>query len=270
MFRAPVWPRPRFAPDGGAARCFFLVFSTRPFPTPDDGTMPMDFADWCPVDEWVQGVEWGFVERRSAPDLFAGVEESARLALAAPRSGMTPALATALADATFGARVVATVVDPPDLGYLQFTWAVVRWLLESGATVVFDVPRARWWSREEVLAWHRAGWPDGRKFMLEREVDVVLMPLDGVPRWRVQTFGLGKFGRPDLWLDVESDETGDLFAEERNASLPAWATAAVEQLATEAALGRPLAPGDTFSLGTLRFDLEPEADGVLRLVQRRA
>ena len=36
----------------------------------------------------------------------------------------------------------------------------------------------------------------------------------------------------------------------------------------EAALGRPLAPGHTFALGTQSFDLEPEG-ALLRLVRRR-
>ncbi len=207
VLRTEPWPRPRFVPGGGPAHVSFLVFSASPFPQPGDGTMPMDFVDWCPFDGWHPGFTWGYRLRQTSAAMFAQVEAAARAALAEPDLGMTAALLDHLTRATGGANLTGTVGDEPDLGGLQFGWAMVRWLLGAGATVVLDAMSGPWFSREQVLAFRPEGWL-GHRFALEREVEFSTRPIEGEARWSVRTRGLAKFGRPDLELVFDADEPG--------------------------------------------------------------
>jgi hypothetical protein len=261
MFRAPIWQRPHFAPGGGAARFGFLVFSPSPFPTPDDGTMPMDFTDWCPTEAWPHGLTWGYRTREKSPEMFARMEAGAEQAAGAPGLGVTPGVLSELRRAQFGAQVACDVADPPDLGHLQFAWAIVRWLLGSGATAVLDADAGRWFGREEILGWHKAGWPDGRKFALEREVAFSTLPLTGSAHWAIQTHGMTKFGRPDLLSIFASQGEADLNAEVRRASLPGYAHDAMQWFATRLALGELVRPGDALKYGAVSFAVEACAPG---------
>lgn len=264
--RAPFWPRPRFEPGGPAGKMAFLVFSAAPFPTPDDGTMPRDFTDWCPFDGWHPGFTWGYRSRSTSAQLFAKMETGAEMAVQAPSTGMTHALLASLRSAQFGAQITGTWDDAPDLGALQFGWAMVRWLLASGAEVVLDLETTRWWSRAEILSRQPEGWV-GHPFSLEREIQVNEWPRPDVARWVISTHGMTKFGRPDVVLEIESEER-DVHAETRTASLPGWARETVVQLANEWALGAM--PKPEFRLGSMHFELRPSAEqpGALELVRR--
>jgi hypothetical protein len=263
--RTPLWQRPRFEPGGSVNELAFLVFSSRPFPTPEDGTMPMDFADWCPLEHWHPGYTWGYRRRETSADLFRQVEAGAQLALEAPSSGMTPTALTALRASQFGAQIKGTWADAPDLGGVQFGWAMVRWLLASGAEVVFDLQTMRWWSAAEILSRQAEGWV-GHAFSLEREVAVSVLPRPDEAWWGIKTLGMAKFGRPDLQLFVASEEA-DVRAEVRTASLPGWARETVVQLATEWALGAM--PRAEHRFGAMAFDLRRgDAENVLELVPR--
>lgn len=261
MFRAPVWPRPRFESTGEVARCSFLVFSTEPFPAPDDGTWPMDRPDWCPFDHWPDGFRWGYRTRDTSPQQFAGMEDAARAALHSSQTGMTPALLETIVASRYGANVDCAFVDPTDLGYLQFTWAIVRWLIGSATSVVLDIESGQWTAGEEIRGWHAAGWPDGRRFTVEREIAMNRFAVPGEPWWMFSTAGLVKFGRRDLLLLVRGEGETDLDAEVRHATIPGWAPEVVAQLANRLALGEPLAAGRELRFGSLSFVAEACAPG---------
>lgn len=256
MFRAPVWPRPRFEPTGEVARCSFLVFSTEPFPADGDGTWPMDRPDWCPYDEWPEGFRWGHRTREKSPAQFAGMEEAARASLQSQATGMTPALLETVAACRFGANVECAFVDPPDLGYLQFAWAIVRWLIHSAPSVVLDIEVGRWTGGDAIRDWHAPGWPDGRRFALDREMAQNTFAIPGEPWWSLNTAGLSKFGRRDLLLLVPGEGETDLDAEVRHATIPGWAPEALSHFANRLALGEGLGPGKTIDFGTLHFVAE--------------
>lgn len=261
MFRAPVWPRPRFEATGEVARCAFLVFSTEPFPAPGDGTWPMDRPDWCPFDHWPDGFSWGHRTRDTSPQQFAGMENAARASLQSPQTGMTSALLETLVASRYGANVECAFADPADLGYLQFSWAIVRWLIGSARSVVLDIEAGRWLGGDEIRDWHAAGWPDGRRFALDREIAVSTFAVPAEPWWSLNTSGMRKFGRHDLFLLVRSEGEVDLDAEVRNATIPGWASEALSQFATRLALGEPLAAGQELRFGTLSWVAEPCAPG---------
>jgi hypothetical protein len=213
--------------------------------------MPMDFVDWCPFDAWHPGFTWGYRHRDTSAELFAQVEAGARAASSAPDLGVTPALLHELTRATLGANITGVLGDEPDLGGLQFGWAMVRWLLGAGATVVLDAASGQWFSRAQVLAFQPEGWL-GHRFALEREVGFSTLPVHGEPRWVVRTHGLTKFGRADLALVFDTDEH-DVNAEVRSANLPLWPKDACVDVATRLALGERLEPGQHLSFGAQRL-----------------
>lgn len=232
----------------------FLVFSAKPFPTPEDGTMPMDLPDWSPYAEWPDGIVWR--SRRREDSHHAQWVQAARDAEA-------PAELISQLEATqFVARIDFELINPKDLGYLQFSWAVVRWLLGSGATVVVDGAAQKWFSGDEILAWHKAGWPDGRRFSLEREISTNTYPVHGEPWWMLLTQGLAKFARPDLLVLVPSQGEADLHAETRTARLPGWGQEVLIRFATEAALGRAIEHGTELQFGSMHFVAQACEPGV--------
>jgi hypothetical protein len=227
--------------------------------------MPMDFVDWCPFDGWHPGFTWGYRHRETSGELFAQVEAGARAALAEPDLGMTPALLHQLTLATGGANLTGTLGDEPDLGGLQFGWAMVRWLLGAGATVVLDAVSGQWFTRDQVLAFQPEGWL-GHRFALEREVGFSTLPVHGEPRWVVRTHGLTKFGRADLALVFDTDER-DVHAEVRTTRLPLWPREACVDLASRLTLGERLEPGQSVTFGSQRLTCarSPHEQGLLEL-----
>lgn len=93
-----------------------------------------------------------------------------------------------------------TVADPMDLVHLQATWAVARWLVARGATVVLDAYAIRF-HRAAALAAEDPAAP----LAIEREVNVVFEsePAAAQLGHVVHTRGMGKLARPDLIALVE-------------------------------------------------------------------
>lgn len=89
--------------------------------------------------------------------------------------------------------------DAADLAHVQAAWAIAKWTVARGATVVLDAEANRYWSAAEV-----ADWPANRPFALSSEINVVV-EAEGTNAVAsaIHTRGLAKFGRPDLvTLDV--------------------------------------------------------------------
>jgi DNA-binding transcriptional MerR regulator len=90
--------------------------------------------------------------------------------------------------------VIAQPTAPPDLGYLQAAWAVARWMVARGATVVLDV------HAHTLLRGDRGAGGRPRPSIRDREVRVVF-ETDSARTERahaLHTRGLRKFGAPEL------------------------------------------------------------------------
>lgn len=89
--------------------------------------------------------------------------------------------------------VIATPQAPPDLGYLQATWALARWMAARGATTVLDVHAHTFLPAAALPA---AGAP----FDARREVRTVFETDSTRPdgAHALHTRGLRKLGAPDL------------------------------------------------------------------------
>lgn len=99
--------------------------------------------------------------------------------------------------------VRATIIDPPELSYLQAAWAVPRWLVARGATVVLDAFALRFHTAE-ALATEDVRAP----LTVDREISVVFETEPTAARLGhvVHTRGLGKLARPDLIALVDPSE----------------------------------------------------------------
>lgn len=99
----------------------------------------------------------------------------------------------------------ATIIDPPELSYLQAAWAVARWLVDRGATVVLDAFALRFHTAASLAA------EDVRApLAITREISVVYETEPAAARLGhvVHTRGLGKLARPDLIALVDPREAG--------------------------------------------------------------
>ncbi len=141
----------------------------------------------------------------------------------------------------------ATVADPMDLTHLQAAWALVRWLVARGASVVLDAYAIRF-HRAAALAAEDPAAP----FALEREVTVVFEtePAAAQLGHVVHTRGMGKLARPDLIALVDPAR--------------AKATAAVvSALARSMADGFMPTPGQRLAAENVPVTLEPLPPGSL-------
>ncbi|MCK6550778.1 hypothetical protein L6R52_33380 [Myxococcota bacterium] len=106
--------------------------------------------------------------------------------------------------------VRATIADPPDLTYLQAAWAIARWLVARGATIVLDAYSITFHTAAKVKAQDPAG-----PFELARDVAIISEHEPSASRLGhvVHTRGLGKLARPDLIALVDpsrADEAADV------------------------------------------------------------
>lgn len=99
-----------------------------------------------------------------------------------------------------------TVSEPTDLAYLQATWAIARWLVARGATVVLDAYGMRYIAGAEL--------PPPGEFDVQNEVSMIFETDadEGAGGHVLHTRGMRKFGRPDVVTIVQPDER-EMFAE---------------------------------------------------------
>ncbi|MEW5738660.1 MAG: hypothetical protein AB1938_07015 [Myxococcota bacterium] len=182
-----TWPRARFASGGGFVR--FDLFCFSPGKLAD---LPLSAATYgLPNQAAMEGLEVREIPRDQEPAWFDGFRSGALRNIATDQLG--PALKD-LDEATVVHAVFVRKSDPKDLSHLQAMWAVAKWLVARGATVVLDAQAHRFWKAADVK-----DLPVSRPFTLSSEVSVLVEnePLpDGT--FLVHTRGMLKFGRPDL------------------------------------------------------------------------
>ncbi|MCC6337996.1 MAG: hypothetical protein IT380_28890 [Myxococcales bacterium] len=182
-----TWPRPRFAPGGGFVRFDLFCFSSGKL-----ADLPLSAATYgLPGQAAMGGLEVREIPRDQEPAWFDGFRAGALRTVAQEQLG--PALKELDAATTVHA-VFVRKDDPKDLSHLQAMWAVAKWLVARGATVVLDAQSNRFWKGADVTA-----LPAERPFALSAEVSV-LVESDPLPdgTFLVHTRGMLKFGRPDL------------------------------------------------------------------------
>lgn len=89
--------------------------------------------------------------------------------------------------------IIAQPDAPADLGYLQTTWALARWMVARGATVVLDVHAHRYW-RGAAISVAEAPLDPARELRVVFETDSTRTDRAHA----LHTRGLRKFGAPDL------------------------------------------------------------------------
>jgi hypothetical protein len=179
----PDWPRPHYQPSPSKASLFYLVFGEPPAhlnvkrarhhvdELPVQLTVSIhgrgDDAAW--FDGWFSppvGLE--------IPQVFGGdagrVYRAARVA-----------------------AVRAEFADPGSLAYLRNTVGVVSAIAEEGAVAVFDVAALTWWRPDE---WRRR-FVERSEFSIGDHIFTAVAEDPGGAT-RLQTRGMGKFGRPEL------------------------------------------------------------------------
>lgn len=143
-----------------------------------------------PSPEAMREVEVRELKRELDPAWFDGFRSGSLRAIA------TQALGTdlsALDSATQLTAVLIARADAADLSHLQAGWAVTKWLVERGVSVVLDAQTNRFWKAADV-----ADWPANRPFALSTDVNIVVEAEPTSPSATIHTRGLQKFGRPDL------------------------------------------------------------------------
>lgn len=255
VVRATPWERPLWTAGGGPGRVGIIVVADAPLPEIEGDVSPVDQPEWSPYSEVPEGFTCVLRSREAEPERFSSLAATARLAHENTTSGPSKAVIERIDRAQHGAFIHAEITDPKDLGYLQFGWAVARWLLERVDGAVLDTLAGRWWTRDELVSWEAGKWPSGRRFLLQRELNFVSAASDIDDRWVLSTEGLKKFGRPDLLCCIVPEQL-DSSGEFAKASIPAWAPEAIDRFANQLALGAHFRPGDTLKLGTLTFTVE--------------
>lgn len=164
-----------------------VVFSRGPLA--DD--VPMSMARFgVPRAELVNELDVRAIPRAADPAWFDGWRAGSLRAIASTDLGAELA---ALDDADHLHLIIAQPDAPPDLGYLQATWALARWMVARGATVVLDVHAHRF-LRSAELAVAGAPLDPARELRVVFETDSTRTDRAHA----LHTRGLRKFGAPDL------------------------------------------------------------------------
>jgi len=219
-----TWQRSAFEPG---ARNVFQLFCFVTGPLADVPMSALRFG--LPSTNAMNGVEVQEIPRSADPQWFDGFRSGALRTLA------TEALGDAMQAFDTADRLAVVLIDTPDtadLGHVQAGWALAKWLVARGASVVLDAQSNRFWKGAEL-----ADWPTRRPFALSVDVNVIVEAEPEASIAIVHTRGLQKFGRPDLVvLDVPADR---------------WDPVAgiLRVLAAQSADGRCFKPGDRVTVG---------------------
>jgi hypothetical protein len=242
--RAAPWSRSLWTAGGGPGRVSLIVVSATPLSALASDASPVDLPEWSPYSEVPESFSWVYRDRQTDPERFTTLESAARLS-AEQLGSRSSAVMERLQRAKYGALVHGEVADPADLSHLQFGWAIARWLLERGDGAVLDTHSGQWWTRAELVAWEAGGWPTGRRFAIQREVQFN----SGIAgdSWMLATMGLTKFGRPELVCVLPRDAPEPV---------PGWAPEVMEMFAGRLALGAQFQPGEVLKFGSMTFSAE--------------
>lgn len=191
----PIQPWPRRAKkDGRAASVILFAFADEPLPAP----LPLSRArHGVPEGDGMKAVGVATIAREQAPEWFDGFFAEPGAAIA--RGELGDEVFASVAKSAFVHRIDASIVDAPDLGYLQAAWALARCACDAGAGAVLDAHAIRWWSREKVKSWPLEGG-----FDVDREITLVLEtePEPGIGQL-LHTRGMAKLARPDLVIAIQ-------------------------------------------------------------------
>jgi hypothetical protein len=188
----PLWTRPRHRATGSRASIRLLAFAEAPLA--DDVKFFMHQYG-APSPESVRALDIRQIAWEDDPPWFdnwriGAVKTIAEMQL--PDVGRLDA-------ARYCFSVEAEQDDPPDHVILQAAWAVARWHVERGCSVVFDPDAARWHDAARVAALA----PD-RPFNLDNEIGLII---ETTPRKEfggrghaLHTRGMVKFARPDVMV----------------------------------------------------------------------
>src|SRR5687767_3554631 len=127
------WPRPHFAPGGGDALLFFVVFGTLDLSKP---LSQSKYRSRGPGNE-LKLVQY---DRAAEPGEFAEYQ-SGKLWEIMTRDA--PVTAAESLKAPHAAVVIAEVADPPTLDYFRDAVGLVAWLLDCAGVSVYD-PQRLW------------------------------------------------------------------------------------------------------------------------------
>lgn len=186
MSNATAWQRSAFQSGG-----FTNQFSLFCFSTTLSSDVPMSASRFgLPSPDAMKHVEVRELTREMDSAWFDGFRSGSL------RNVASQWLAGDLSSLDTATQLTAVLVsreDAADLVHLQAGWAVAKWLIARGASVVLDAQTNRFWKAADV-----ADWPAVRPFALSVDVNVVV---EGEPQSataNLHTRGLQKFGRPDL------------------------------------------------------------------------
>lgn len=143
-----------------------------------------------PSPEVMREVEVRELKRELDPAWFDGFRSGSLRALATQALGGD---LSALDAATQLTAVLISRPDAADLAHLQAGWAVAKWLVERGVSVVLDAQTNQFWKAADV-----ADWPVNRPLTLSTDLNIVVEAEPTSPSANIHTRGLLKFGRPDL------------------------------------------------------------------------
>ena len=176
------WTRPYYAPGGGDAFLFYIVYG----PVPQD----LSITGSGSADALPDGME--ISTHGPTSDLET---------LNAFRSGYVwdefqrtnSKLAYEVANQSECLIIQGTIPDPPDLNYLGKVVAFVASCFDNGAVAVFDPQMFKWWSPAEWRKWLIE--PDGP--VPTHHLMILTSEDEHGTEW-FHTRGMRKFGRPDL------------------------------------------------------------------------
>jgi hypothetical protein len=227
-----LWERPDHVATANNAQVFLLAFAREPV----DVTRTMSMAKYgVPSREALAAVEGAAIARASDPAWFDNWRTGSLRILAQMELGDDLAKLDAAEHVN---TITAELRDPKDLGYLQASWAIAKWLAEGGADVFIDVFAGRFYTAKQVLALDSTRELEIQaETMLVFETDV-RAPYDG---HLMHTRGMIKFARPDVLLVVDGEHNDD-------------DAAIVNGIARGLADGRVLTVGEVIRIGdaTLR------------------
>ena len=181
------WARPEFRPGGGEAFVFLLAFGDIDISTPLGKTAYRS-----------EGVPDGFEllqfhrDRQSESYRDFLLDRAFRLA-----EKESPELAVSAREGPYCVLLRGLAHDPPTLDYLRASVGVVAYLVDRGATVVFDPQIFQFW---DAATWKATVFDPARPVPHEHVV-ILASPMNDAklagPVW-YHTRGMRTFGRPDL------------------------------------------------------------------------